>query len=109
MKLVDGKRMKTTTKNGPTQNQMTRTKRNEGGNKDGDNRKKKAKPVSYAFRKLRHYQNDMKQFQALPVVYFKMTIKKTKRGNIIEKDLAQFYALPLEDTEKKIQDLSLHC
>jgi hypothetical protein len=51
----------------------------------------------------------MKKFQALPPVLFKRTIKKVKRGKGIEKSPINVYdALPWEETDRKLKDLSLH-
>jgi hypothetical protein len=81
----------------------------EDGFEDSGNKKKKAKPATRTFRTLRYYQNDMKQFQALPVVYFKTTIKKVINGKGVDKSpLPVFNVLPGEETDKKMEDLPLH-
>jgi hypothetical protein len=77
--------------------------------KDGfeakESNKEKENPAAPAFRRLRHYQNDTSQFQALSLSLFKTIIKKVKRSKIVDKSVNHvFDALPWEGTEKKTED-----
>jgi hypothetical protein len=64
---------------------------------------KKTKPATHAFRRVRDYYNtDMNQYQALSIVYFQTTIKKLKKGQIINKNPPSvFDALLCDETQKK--------
>jgi hypothetical protein len=46
----------------------------------------KRKPASHVFHRVLDYITDMSQYKALPLVYFKTTMKKVKKGQTINKN-----------------------